>query len=32
MDGAGYNIYDKDDDLQAWIGIKEKIEKRHISL
>jgi hypothetical protein len=21
---AGYNIYDKNEDLQAWIGIKEK--------
>ena len=24
MDDAGYNIYDKNDDLQAWIGVKEK--------
>jgi hypothetical protein len=21
---AGYNIYDKDDELQGWIGVKEK--------
>ena len=26
MDGAGYNIYDKNDELQAWIGIKDKYE------
>jgi len=26
MDGAGYNIYDKNDKLEAWIGVKEKHE------
>jgi len=26
MNGAGYNIYDKNDNLQAWIGVKEKYE------
>jgi hypothetical protein len=26
MDGAGYNIYDRNEELQAWIGIKEKYE------
>jgi hypothetical protein len=26
MDGAGYNIYDKNDKLQAWIGVKEEYE------
>jgi len=26
MDEAGYNIYDKNEKLQAWIGVKEKYE------
>jgi hypothetical protein len=26
MHEAGYNIYDKDDELQAWIGVKENDE------
>jgi len=24
MDGSGYNIYDLNDELQAWIGVKEE--------
>jgi hypothetical protein len=26
MNDAGYNIYDKNDNLLAWIGVKEKYE------
>jgi len=26
IDGAGYNIYDMNDELQAWIGVKEKYD------